>query len=151
MVNLGPGDLPSEPDIMPGKYLKLRISDNGHGMDHMVMERIFDPFFTTKDLGSGTGLGLSVAHGIIKSYGGYINVYSEPGKGTTFNVYMPQIKPYAEEPKLESAKQLQMGKERILLVDDEDQIVDMERQMGVHNETYYLRQAGDGNPAGVGA
>ena len=78
-------------DLDAGSYLRLTVSDTGHGMTSEIMERIFDPYFTTKDTGEGTGLGLSVAQGIIKAHGGTITVYSEMGKGTTFHVYLPLI------------------------------------------------------------
>ncbi len=77
------------PEIKPGQFLRLTISDTGHGMSHDVKERIFDPFFTTKGEGEGTGMGLSVVHGIVRSLGGTIVVYSEPDKGSSFSVYLP--------------------------------------------------------------
>jgi CheY-like chemotaxis protein len=122
-------DLTFNPDLSPGPYLRLTISDTGHGMDRIVMERIFDPYFTTKDLGEGTGMGLAVVHGIVRSHSGDITVYSEPGKGTTFHVYLPRIDTGAIAPETVSTEPAPKGKERILLVDDEEQIVLMVRQM----------------------
>jgi len=79
------------PDIGPGPYLKLTVRDTGHGMAPEVLSQIFDPFFTTKKVGEGTGLGLSIVHGIVKSMGGAINVESEPGEGTVFNIFLPKV------------------------------------------------------------
>jgi len=78
-------------DLNAGFYIRLSVSDSGHGISSEIMERIFDPYFTTKDTGEGTGLGLSVAQGIVKAHGGTITAYSELGKGTTFHVYLPII------------------------------------------------------------
>jgi signal transduction histidine kinase len=77
--------------VKPGAYVRLHINDTGCGMNPETLEHIFEPFFTTKKVGEGSGLGLSVAHGIVKSHGGFITVESEPGKGSTFQVYLPTI------------------------------------------------------------
>ena len=112
-----------------GRHLELIVKDNGHGMPPQVMERIFEPYFTTKEQGKGTGLGLSVIHGIIKNHGGDITVHSEPGSGATFSVYLPIINDIeVEKEPIETAK-LGIGNERILLIDDEEQIIDLERRI----------------------
>ena len=110
-------------DLNPGSYLSLTVTDNGHGIDPEVIERIFEPYFTTKDVGEGTGMGLAVVHGIVKSHGGDITVKSELGKGTTFQILFPK---YEEDiPKVsEPTVQFHRGTERILLVDDEKAAVD---------------------------
>jgi len=121
-------DSASYPDLYPGTYLKLTVSDTGHGMDKSIIPKIFDPFFTTKPPGEGTGMGLSIIHGIVKSHGGDIKVYSEPGKGTVFNVYFPLIEAKPVEPRIVSTEPIQKGSECILLVDDEEPIVRMVKQ-----------------------
>jgi PAS domain S-box-containing protein len=128
-VDIDSSVLDSNLDLNPGPYLGLTVSDTGHGMERVVTERIFEPYFTTKGMGEGTGMGLSVVHGIVKSYGGDIRVYSEPGKGTTFHVYLPRIATSAIAPETVSAEPAPRGKERILFVDDEVQIVHMMREM----------------------
>ncbi len=129
-TELGPDDTACYPNMKPGAYLKLSVSDTGHGMINETMERIFDPYFTTKDIDKGTGLGLSVVHGIIKSHKGHISVYSEPGLGTTFHICLPLIrKNTSDEQKPVSDTPLSGKGERILLVDDEEQIVKMEKLM----------------------
>jgi CheY-like chemotaxis protein len=109
----------SHPPLAEGPHVHLQISDSGHGMSHEVLDRIFEPFFTTKPQGEGTGLGLSVVYGIVKAHQGAITVYSQPGIGTTFHVYLPaQASGPTEEPIAE--EHIPKGKgERILYVDDE--------------------------------
>ncbi|MBW2663801.1 MAG: response regulator, partial [Deltaproteobacteria bacterium] len=115
-------------NLHPGTYIKLTVSDTGHGMDKAVMEKMFDPYFTTKPVGEGTGMGLSTIHGIVKSHGGNIEVYSEPGKGTAFHIYFPLIETKPVKPEIVSAGPIRKGSESILLVDDEEQIVFMVKQ-----------------------
>ena len=116
------------PELKPGPYLELTISDTGHGMTPQVLDRIFDPFFTTKEKGEGTGMGLSVVHGIVGSHGGKIKVSSEPGKGSTFKIYLPTVA--RNEPSLPIAEEtIATGTERILFVDDETALVNIGKQM----------------------
>ncbi|MCB2168041.1 MAG: response regulator [Deltaproteobacteria bacterium] len=110
--------------VEPGRYVKLSVVDTGVGMDQATQERIFEPFFTTKEMGRGTGLGLASAYGIIKNHGGHINVYSEKGRGTTFNLYLP-ASDKAVEIETHKPRALRKGNETILLVDDEDITVEV--------------------------
>jgi PAS domain S-box-containing protein len=118
-----------DPAMIPGPHVCLTVADTGPGMEQNIIDRIFDPYFTTKEEGKGSGLGLAVIHGIVKNHGGDISVYSEPGKGAEFKVYLPVIKKQKETAKFETDTPIQKGTESILLVDDQDLIVDMERQM----------------------
>ena len=132
-IELGKSDLINfdliNPDMAPGPCACLTIADTGIGMDKNLIEKIFDPFFTTKEIGKGTGMGLSVVHGIVKNMNGDIQVVSRPGKGTKFNVFFPLEKSFFEEQKFQTEKPIQGGKERILLVDDEEAILTMERRL----------------------
>jgi PAS domain S-box-containing protein len=119
-------------DMNPGSYLRLSVSDTGHGMTPDVKDRIFEPYFTTKDKGEGTGLGLSVVNGIVDSHGGTITVYSEPGKGSTFHVYLPLIQEEAIKPEMDEQAPILTGNERILFIDDEKALVDLGKQMLEH-------------------
>ncbi len=112
-----------------GKYVRLTVSDTGHGMDQDIVKRIFEPYFTTKEMGEGTGLGLSVAHGIVMHHGGQITVQSRPGKGTKFEVYFPQIETKSYEAVEKNNIALPGGSERILLVDDEDLVLKASSRM----------------------
>ncbi|MFH1115163.1 MAG: PAS domain S-box protein [Pseudomonadota bacterium] len=109
-------------------YLKLTVSDTGQGMPPELLERIFEPYFTTKKQGEGTGLGLAVVHGIVESHGGTITVESGPGSGTVFRVCLPVI-PETADQEIPEPEQVPSGRERILLVDDEEFIVKMAKEM----------------------
>jgi two-component system, cell cycle sensor histidine kinase and response regulator CckA len=117
-----------ELDLNPGLYLRLTVTDTGHGITKEVLERIFDPYFTTKQTGEGTGLGLSVVHGIVRGHGGSILVETEPGAGTTFSVFLPQIQAPGEV-KANMQQGMPMGSERVLFVDDEKPLADLGQQM----------------------
>jgi signal transduction histidine kinase/ActR/RegA family two-component response regulator len=115
-------------NLKKGEYVRLTIADTGHGMDLKTKERIFEPFFTRKEVGSGSGLGLSVVHGIVNNYGGAIEVESNPGKGTIFRIYLPQSGTDAiDADKL--ARKPAKGVEHILFVDDEAEITFMGKKM----------------------
>jgi PAS domain S-box-containing protein len=115
--------------LTPGAYALLTISDTGHGIAAEVLPRIFDPYFTTKPQGKGTGLGLSVVFGIVKEHGGDIRVHSEVGRGTVFKVYLPLLQSTATADPSAAAVVYPTGTERILLVDDEEPILRLEKQM----------------------
>jgi PAS domain S-box-containing protein len=116
-------------NLTPGPYLVIKVSDTGKGMDSFTMGRIFEPYFTTKKKGEGTGMGLAVAHGIVKSHGGDIIVYSEPGEGTSFQIYLPQVTTQNIDLKEEPEEELPTGNERILLIDDEETILMVEKEI----------------------
>jgi CheY-like chemotaxis protein len=109
------------PDLVPGEYLVLSVRDTGHGMAPEVVAQAFDPYFTTKEIGNGTGMGLSVVHGIVRNMRGAIRVESEQGTGTTFDVFLP-LTTREPEPEYEKPAPLPTGKERILFVDDQEPI-----------------------------
>ncbi len=116
------------PGLIPGHYLKLMVSDTGHGIMPDISQKIFEPYFTTKEKSGGTGLGLSVVHGIVMDCGGTVTMHSEPGEGATFSVYLPIIN---EKPTIEAERKLSVekGHERILFVDDEEDIVDVGKRI----------------------
>lgn len=132
-------------EIPHGHYARISVTDTGVGMDSDVRQRVFDPFFTTKAKQRGTGLGLASAYGIIKNHNGIITVYSEPGQGTTFNIYLPvsEKAPVYEVPPV---ARLERGRETVLLVDDENIILDVSKAM-LEAIGYSVVTAGGGNEA----
>lgn len=118
-------------EVPAGRFIKISITDTGVGMDQGIQQRIFEPFFTTQQMGRGTGLGLAFAYGIVRHHGGFFNVTSKKGQGTTFSVYLPAIEQetYMEE---KTTKRIMAGQGTILLVDDEEMIIEIGQQMLAH-------------------
>ena len=119
----------THPDLHPGRYVQLSVSDTGCGMDHATQQRIFEPFFTTKGVGEGTGLGLAVVHGIMKNHDGGISVYSQPGEGTKFHLYFPVIETEAVAREIQATSIPRGAGEHILFVDDEEALASLGKKM----------------------
>ncbi len=132
----------------PGHYAVISVTDTGTGMDKNTRERIFEPFFTTKETGKGTGLGLAMVYGLIKQHNGYINVYSEPGKGTAFHLYLPLIKADAEAIGREAAAEISFasGTEHVLVADDNEEVRALVKVL-LEDAGYKVLTASDGEEA----
>lgn len=144
-------DIAGVSEAKPGEFIRFSVEDSGAGMDKETTEHIFEPFFTTKGKGKGTGLGLSTVYGIVKQNDGWINVYSEPGKGSTFRVYLPAFSGSSEdknEPtkKTASLQELQGNGERILLVEDDELILAVAHRLLTENG-YLVFSAGSAEEA----
>ncbi len=133
--------------LQPGKYVRISVTDTGTGMDEATQLRIFDPFFTTKQMARGTGLGLASAYGIVRNHEGIINVYSEKGQGSTFNIYLPAVESVFSdaEPVVED-ELIKEGTETILLVDDEQVVLDVGKEL-LRELGYTVLEAGGGREA----
>ena len=151
-VRLDDGDVATEVGVQPGDYVRLSVSDTGVGMPREVLARVFEPFFTTKEPGKGTGLGLSVIYGFVKQSGGHVTAYSEVGKGTTVNLYLPRVAAEAERRaaarKVASAA-LEIG-ETILLVEDNAEVRTVTARR-LRNLGYSVIEAGNAAQAVRGA
>jgi CheY-like chemotaxis protein len=135
-----------QPQAKPGKYVLLTVSDTGCGMDHETLGHIFDPFYTTKGLADGTGLGLAMVYGAVKSHGGHIECVSEPGAGTTFKIYLPALDQNAQTEIAAEEDLPAGGGETILLVDDDEVIRDV-GQATLTRFGYTVLTAADGKTA----
>jgi CheY-like chemotaxis protein len=127
-VVLGGSFIGQHPYLNPGEYIKLRVIDTGHGMEKAIVDRIFDPFFTTKERGEGTGMGLAVVLGIVKSHGGTITVESEIDEGSTFSIFLPVIMQEVDH-EVSVKAPIPTGTESILFIDDEKSLVDLGQQI----------------------
>jgi two-component system, cell cycle sensor histidine kinase and response regulator CckA len=135
------------PPIVPGRYVLLAVTDTGTGMDTETQAHIFEPFFTTKEKGKGTGLGLATVYGVVKQSGGYIWLYSEPGHGTAFKIYLPRIEEPVEAPRPARAPaHPPPGSETILLAEDEREVREVAREF-LELSGYTVLEAGDGAEA----
>ena len=135
--------------LSPGKYVMLAVTDNGCGMDAETQAHVFEPFFTTKEKGKGTGLGLATVYGVVKQSGGYVWVYSEPGRGTSFKIYLPRIAETAVPAGREGKSEMgvpQRGSETILLVEDEKGVRELAREY-LTSSGYTVIEAEDGHTA----
>ncbi len=142
VARLSENDARHQPDAKPGWFAVLSVSDTGVGMDEAVRQRIFEPFFTTKEKGKGTGLGLSMVYGVVKNHGGFVNVYSEAGEGSTFKVYLP-LSGKPEVPESVSDSVMAGGHETILVIDDEEAIRQVAADI-LGSYGYRVRLAADG-------
>ena len=131
--------------VRSGEYVKISVTDTGMGMDEKTRERIFEPFFTTKEMGRGTGLGLATVYGIIKGHKGTINVYSEPGHGTTFTIYLPVSDKEVVRETMET-ETIARGMETILLVDDEKMVLEVNKEL-LESMGYLVYGVGSGQEA----
>lgn len=137
----------NNPGTVPGEYVHLSVSDNGSGMDKETMAHVFEPFFTTKGVGEGTGLGLSTVYGIVKQNNGFINIYSEPGKGSTFTIHLPRQEEKSQKSLTDPERaHLPKGQETILLVEDEPAILKTTSLL-LEKQGYTLLTAGTPNDA----
>ena len=127
-VTLSTEDLVHEPNVEPGTFVQFSVCDSGPGIAPNIKVKIFDPYFTTKATGKGTGMGLAIVHGIVKSYGGFISLYSEPGEGTAFHVFLPVIDKKLL-PEIEDVEPIPVGRGRILFIDDEEILAEMGKSM----------------------
>src|SRR6266576_5136620 len=134
------------PPMLPGAYVLLSVADTGQGMDDATKVHLFEPFFTTKEVGKGTGLGLATVYGVVKQSGGFISVYSEPGHGSSFKIYLPRIATPAEPPAGAPKAGPAPGSETVLVVKDEPAVLTLSRR-ALESQGYVVLAASDADAA----
>jgi CheY-like chemotaxis protein len=140
-------DAPFENEVASGSFIMLRVTDTGIGMDAETQAHIFEPFFTTKEPGKGTGLGLATVYGVVRQSGGYVRVCSEPGHGTTFNIYLPRVHEEAKQERhCTGSDSFVSGRETILLVEDEESLSRLTREL-LEESGYSVLEANNGSEA----
>ena len=143
---LGPDRGDEDPDLAPGPWVALSVSDTGQGMDEEIQRKIFEPFFTTKEKEQGTGLGLSIVYGIVRQGGGHVRVSSEPGRGSTFEVYLPRVDVEPAAPQAPRSAAAPASSETVLLVEDESSVRRFARRV-LERRGYHVLEAADGDEA----
>lgn len=154
-ITISKAEMVSRPELKAGKYTAFKVTDNGRGMDVEILKRIFEPFYTTKELGKGTGLGLATVYGIVNQNSGFMNVESEPGKGSTFTVYLPRFEGEVKDSAVERQEKKNNGKgEKILMVEDTKDVLTIGKAMlervgysviSAHTPEEALRKAEESN------
>jgi CheY-like chemotaxis protein len=145
-ISVNESEALKRPPMIPGKYVLFSVTDSGHGMDEATIPHIFEPFFTTKEIGKGTGLGLATVYGVVKQSGGFIWVISSPGKGTTFEIYLPQATGVAAKSEDAGPSDVPRGSETVLVVEDEAGVRELACQF-LRVKGYTVLEAKDGPEA----
>jgi PAS domain S-box-containing protein len=146
-ARLGAADAREQSQVVPGEYVLLEVRDDGCGIEPAIRARIFEPFFTTKEVGRGTGLGLSTVYGIVKQNGGHVSVDSQPGKGSSFKIYLPRVEGEASEPEVVESLRERPGGETVLVIEDEDEVRELVSMILGQEGGFVVLEARNGDEA----